>query len=347
MKDENEDRSNWKEVLIMAGDKDTGIRRRASGLLTQIFPAVKGSPGVFFDLVKLTESQDAQVREHAAELFPVAFEYSDEKQRAWDELVRLASAEDRKVRREAVLTLASGYVLVPDKEKAWKDLVRLSDHSDSFVKRAATRALGTAFFSAPDKTEAWRDLQKVTTSSYNYVRKYAFRSLAKASLWRSLRADNETTYIFGIREAVKFFKEANNVPAETSIPDFYQPFYESLLSVLFSEIPGIAKTESGRFVSKLFNKIQKSGQSVQFQEIVNQLAEILKGAGEISSADLPAQKKLLETSIQTFERFSYYLELKEEEAISSPKNVKKEQHKPGKEILERVEKRKSFLSRRP
>lgn len=337
---------NWSDVLKMAEDRDTGIRRNAADLLTRIFPDVKEKPGVFFDLIKLTESQDAQIREKAAKLFLTAFKYSDAKQRAWNELVRLASVEDRKVRREAILVLSSVYAEVPDKDKGWKDLVRLTDHSDNFVKRTATRALGQAFFNAPDKTEAWRDLHKVTVNPYTYVRKYAFQDLGKASLWRSLRAENETTYIFGIREAVKFFKEANEVPTDTKMPDFYQPFYEALLSVLFSEIPGIAKIESERYVTKLSHEIRLFGDSQQFHEIVKQLSGILKDAGDLPPGDLSAQKKLLETSIIAFEKFSYFFEIKEEESISSPKTAKKEHPNPGKEILERVERRKSFLSKR-
>jgi hypothetical protein len=346
VRSQNQDKKleNWSEILKMAGNRDTGIRRSAVDLLARIFLDVKERPGVFFDLVKLTESQDALIREKAAELFPIAFKYSDEKQRAWEELVRLSSTDDRKIRREAVLTLSSGYAKVPDKDKAWKDLVRLSDHSDNFVKRTATRALGNVFFLAPDKTEAWRDLQKVTANPYNYVRKYAFRSLGKASLWRSLRAENETTYIFGIKEAFRFFKDANEVPTDTNIPDLYQPFYEALLSILFSEIPGIAKIESELYVSKLSHEIRVSG--LQFHETINQLVELLRGAGDLPPGDLSAQKKLLETSIQTFEKFSYFFEIKEEEAISSPKTTKKEHPKPGKEILERVERRKSLLSKR-
>lgn len=333
----------WNEILKMAWDRDIGVRRRSADLLTRIFSEVKERPGVFFDLVKLTESQDAQIREKAAELFPIAFKYSDEKQRAWDELVRLASAEDRKVRREAVLALSSGYAAVPDKEKVWKDLIRLSYHSDNFVKRVATRALGDAFFYAPDKTEAWRDLQTLTANLYTYVRKYAFRSLGKASLWRSLRADSEAGYIFGLKEAVKYFKEAAEVSTDTDVPDLYHPFYEALLSILFSDIPGIAKLESERFVSKISGEIRVFGESQQFFKILNQLADLLRSSEDLPPGDLSAQKKLLETSIQTFEKFLYFFESKEEEAILAPKTAKKEHSKPGKEILERVEKKKSSL----
>jgi hypothetical protein len=343
----DEKQDNWREVIKTAGDRDTGVRRRAADLLARIFPEVKERPGVFFDLVKLTESQDAQIREKAAELFPIAFKYSDEKQRAWDELVRLASAEDRKVRKEAVLALTSGYAEVQDKGKAWKDLVRLSDHSDNFVKRAATRALGNAFFLVPDKTEAWRDLQNLTANPYAYVKRHAFRSLGKASLWRSLKAENEVVYIFGIKEAVKYFREANEVPSDTYVPDLYQPFYEALLTILFSDIPGIAKIENERYVSRLSGESRIFGESQQFFEILNQLAGLLRKAGDLTPGDLSAQKKLLETSILTFNKFSDFFVSKEEEAILAPKTLKKEHPKPGKEILERVEKKKSSLFKRP
>jgi len=339
----DEKQDTWSEVLKMAGDRDTGVRRHAAELISRIFPEVKERPGVFFDLVKLAESQDTQLRERAAELFSVAFDYSEEKRKAWDELLRLASDDDRKVRRGAILALSSGYAAVPDKEKAWNDLIRLSDHSDNFVKRVATLALGNAFFDAPDKTEAWRDLQRLTANPYTYVRKYAFRSLGKASLWRSLRADSEAGYIFGLKEAVKYFKEAAEVSTDTDVPDFYQPFYEALLSILFSDIPGIAKLESERYVSKISHEIRAVGESQQYFEILNQQASLLKNAGDLPPGDLSAQKKLLETSILTFEKFSSLFESKEEESILAPKTAKKEHPKPGKEILERVKKKKSLL----
>jgi hypothetical protein len=341
------EKQDWNKVLTMAGNRDTTVRRQAAELIFQVFQEVKGRPGVFFDLVKLTENQDAQIREKATELFPVAFEYSDDKQKAWDELVRLASSEDRKVRKGAVLALSSGYITVPDKKKAWKDLIILSDHNDNFLKRVAARALGNAFYYVPDKTEAWRNLQTLTANPYNYVRKYVFRSLGKASLWRSLRAENEVAYIFGIKEAIKFFKEAAEVPTDINAPDFYQPFYEALLSVLFSGIHGIAKIESERYVSKLSPEIRIFGESQQFFDILNQLAELLKSAGTIPSGDLSAQKSLLETSILIFEKFFHFLENKEEDAILAPKTLKKEHLKPGKDILERVERRKSFLQKKP
>ena len=159
---------------------------------------------IFYDLVRLTESQDAQIRKRAAELLAAAFAYSENKQAAWNELIKLVSVEDREVRKGAVLALSSGFAEVPDKGKAWMDLVRLSDHSDSFVQRTAAHVLGSAFFHVPDKTQAWRDLKTLTDKPYIYVRRYALRSLGKASLWRSLRAENEATYIFGLKEAVNY-----------------------------------------------------------------------------------------------------------------------------------------------
>jgi hypothetical protein len=246
------------------------------------------------------------------------------------------------VRREAVLALSYGYAEVSDKDKAWKDLVRLSDYSDNFVTRVATRALGNAFFYVIDKTEAWRDLEKVQANSYIFVRKYAFRSLGTASLWKSLRAESEVTYIFGIKEAIKFFEEADKISTDTNIPDFYQPFYEALLSVLLSEIPNITKIETERYVSRLSHEVWAFGDSQPFHDILDQLAELLKKAGELTPGDLLAQKKLLETSILIFRKFSYFFEIKEEEAILSPKIEKKGYPKPEKEIRDLL-RGKSFL----
>ncbi|HII90772.1 MAG TPA: HEAT repeat domain-containing protein, partial [Methanosarcina sp.] len=340
----------WNELLNLAGKEETGTRRNAADLLSEVFPEVEEKSTVFFDLVRLTESQDTQLRRRAAELLATAFAYCENKQAAWNELVKLVSVEDREVRKGAILALSSGYKEVPDKEKAWKDLLSFSDHSDSFVQRAATRTLGSAFFYMTDKTQAWRDLQALTDNPYVYVRKYAFRSLGKASFWRALRAENEATYIFGLKEAVNYFKEASETSIGPHIPEFYYPFYQALLFILFSDRPGIAKLESEQYLSKMTDEVKEQAESQKFLEIFGQFAGLLTQAGELSYGDLSGQKKLLEVSILLFDQFSSLFESKEEEAIFIQKSVKKE--KPvkkeysnlGKALLERVEKKKASLT---
>ena len=243
--------------LLMTGDEDTGVRKHAAETAFTYFPGVEDKSGVFFDLVRLTESQDAQLRKRAAELLAVAFEYSENKQLAWEELVRLASVEDREVRKGAVLALSSGYTEVQDKEKAWKDLLSAFGSQRQFCAEGCNEALGPAFFHVPDKTQAWRDLQALTDNPYIYVRRYAFRSLGRASLWRALRAENEAAYIFGLKEAVKYFKEAAETSVGTNIPEFYHPFYEALLFILFSDMPDRAKLESERYLSKVTGEIRE------------------------------------------------------------------------------------------
>ena len=341
----------WSELLNLTGEEETGTRRDAADLLSEVFPVVEEKSTVFFDLVKLTESQEAHLRRRAAELLASAFAYCEDKQAAWNELVRLASVEDREVRKGAILALSSGYIEVPDKEKAWKDLLSFSDHSDSFVQRAATRALGPAFFYVPDKTQAWRDLKALTDNPYVYVRRYAFRSLGRASLWRALRAENEATYIFGLKEAVNYFKEASEASIGFHIPEFYHPFYQALLFILFSDRPGIAKLENERYLSKMTDEIREKAESQKLLDIFEQFAELLTRAGKISPDDLSGQKKLLEASILLFDQFSGFFDNKEEEAIFTQKTVKKE--KPvkkeysnlGKALLERVEKKKASLTK--
>jgi hypothetical protein len=345
--------NDWSEVLKMTGDKDTDVRRRAAELLSPTLQKIEEKSGVFFDLVKLTESKDAYLRERAAELLSVAFVDSENKQEAWEELVRLASVEDSRVRKGAVLALSSGYAEAPDKEKAWEDLIRLSAHSDNFVKRIATRALGAAFFYVPDKTQAWRDLQALTDNPYVYVRRYAFRSLGRASLWRALRAENEATYIFGLKEAVKYFKEAAEISADFHIHEFYQPFYEAFLYILFSDRPGIAGLESERYLSKMAAEVRERKENPTLLKIFEQFTELLINAGNLTPGDLSAQKKLLETSILTFDKFSSLFESEEDKAILAQKTLKKEKivkkgySKLGKELLERVEEKKTSFIKKP
>lgn len=339
----------WDELLNLTRDEDTGTRKDAANLLSDVFPAIVDKSKAFFDLVKLTESQDSQLRKRAAELLAAAFAYLEDKQAAWNELVRLASVEDREVRKGAVLALSSGYKEIPDKEKGWKDLFRLSNHTDSFVQREATRALGPAFFHVPDKTQAWRDLQALTDKPYVYVRRYAFRSLGRASLWRALKAENEATYIFGLKEAVNYFKRAAEAPIGFHIPEFYHPFYQALLFILFSDRTGIAKLESERYLSKMTDEVMELGENQKLLEIFEQFAGLLRRAGNLSPGDLPGQKRLLQTSILAFDTFSNFFEEKEEEVIftqktmKKEKNVEKEYSNLGKALLEKVEKKKSSL----
>ncbi|AKB54881.1 hypothetical protein A9239_09990 [Methanosarcina sp. A14] len=341
----------WNELLNLTGEEETDTRRDAADLLSEVFPVVEEKSTVFFDLVKLTESQEAHLRRRATELLASAFAYCEDKQAAWNELVRLVSVEDREVRKGAILALSSGYIEVPDKEKAWKDLLSFSDHSDSFVQREATRALGPAFFYVPDKTQAWRDLKALTDNPYVYVRRYALRSLGRASLWRALRAENEATYIFGLKEAVNYLEEASKASIGFHIPEFYHPFYQALLFILFSDRPGIAKVESERYLSKMTDEVREQTERQKLLEIFEQFSELLTRAGRLSPGDLSGQKKLLKTSILLLDQFSGFFDNKEEMAIFAQKTVKKE--KPvkkeysnlGKALLERVEKKKASLTK--
>jgi len=322
----------WNELLKMSGDTDTGVRKGAASMLSCVFPVVEEKSTVFSDLVKLTESRDAQLRKKAAELFTVAFAYSDDKQKAWDDLLRLTSAEDREVRKGAVLALLSGYSEVPDKIKVWSELIRLSTHGDNFVQRAATRTLGHAFCYVPDKTQAWKDLQVLSGNPYIYVRMYALRSLGKASLWRALKAENEATYLFGLKEAVKYFKESAEASTSTVIPELYYPFYEAFLQILFGERS--SRLESERYISEVTHEIKYLEEDQRLLKTTEEFSELLLAAGNLTAGDLPSRKKLLETCIEVFDRASGLLDIMEEDSILEQKNLRKECSKTGKVVTE-------------
>ncbi|WP_410507084.1 HEAT repeat domain-containing protein [Methanosarcina hadiensis] len=322
----------WNELLKMSGDTDTGVRKGAASMLSRAFPVVEEKSAVFSNLVKLIESQDAHLRKKAAELFTAAFAYSDDKQKAWDDLLRLTSAEDREVRKGAVLALSSGYSKVPDKRKVWSDLIRLSAHGDNFVQRTATKTLGPAFFYVPDKTEAWKDLQVLIDNPYIYVRMYALRSLGKASLWRALHAENEAAYLFGLKEAVKYFKDSAEASTHTVIPELYYPFYNALLQILFGKRS--SGPESDRYVSEITHETRCLEEDQRLLKIMEEFSELLLAAGNLTAGDLPARKELLETCIETFERASELLDIVEEGAILEQKNLRKECSITGKVVTE-------------
>lgn len=322
----------WHELLRMSEDPDAGVRKGTAEMLPHALPAVEEKSTVFYDLIRLAESQDTQLRKRAAELLSVAFKYSDDKQRAWNDLVGLTSSEDREVRKGAVLALSSGYQEVPDKAKVWGDLIRLSAHGDSFVQRVATKTLGPAFFYVPDKTMAWRDLQTLIDNPYVYVRRYALRSLGRASLWRALKAENEATYLFGLKEAVKYFKEAAEASVGITIPEFYHPFYEALLQILFGDRS--SKLESERYLSDVTRGIGDLEENRKLLETLEEFAGLLQAAGDLSAEDLSARKKLLENSIGAFDRASGLFEAIEEDYILAQKTFSKDYQKAGKVVTE-------------
>jgi HEAT repeat protein len=330
----------WHELLKMSEDTDTGVRKGTASLLSYVFPAIEEKSAVFFDLVRLTESQDAQLRKKAAELLATAFKYSDDKQKAWNDLLMLTSAGDREVRKGAILALSSGYSEVPDKRKAWTDLMRLSNHSDSFVQRVVARSLGSAFFYMPDKTEAWRDMKGLIDSPYVYVRRYSLRSLGRASLWRALRAENEATYLFGLKEAIKYFKKAAETSVDIAVPEFYYPFYEALLQILFNERP--FRRESEWYLSEVTGEIMELEEDQRLIKAVEELTELLREAEDLTPGDLLAQKKLLEACIGAFDRASGLFDSMEEDAIVAQKTHKKEYKNVGNMVLE--QKLKQILS---
>ena len=330
----------WNELLKTSEDTDTGVRKGTASLLSHVFPAVEEKPEVFFDLIRLTESQDAQLRKRAAELLAIAFKYSDDKQKAWNDLLMLTSTGDREVRKGAILALLSGYSEVPDKRKAWTDLMRLSNHSDSFVQRVVTRSLGYAFFYMPDKTQAWRDMKGLINSPYIYVRRYSLRSLGRASLWRALRAENEATYLFGLKEAIKYFKKATETSVDIVVPEFYYPFYEALLQILFNERP--FRRESEWYLSEVTSEIMDLEEDQRLIETVEELTGLLREAEDLTPGDLPAQKKLLGACIKTFDRVSGIFDAMEEDAILAQKTIKKEYKKVGNTVME--QKLKQILS---
>ncbi|MFY9201035.1 MAG: HEAT repeat domain-containing protein [Methanosarcina flavescens] len=330
----------WNELLKISGDTDTGVRKGAASMLSRVFPVVEEKSTVFSDLVKLAESPDSLLRKKAAELFTVAFAYSDDKQKTWNDLMRLTSAEDREVRKEAVLALSSGYSEVPDKAKVWSDLIRLSTHGDNFVQRVATRTLGSAFFYVPDKTQALKDLQVLIGNPYIYVRMYALRSLGKASLWKALKAENEATYLFGLKEAVKYFKDSTEASTSTAIPGLYYPFYNALLQILFGRRS--SRLESEQYISEVTHEIKYLEEDKRLLKIMEEFSDLLLSAGNLTAGDLPARKKLLEASIEAFDRASGILDIMEEDAILEQKNLRKECSITGKVITE--QKLKEILS---
>ena len=281
----------WKDLHRLTGDQDGAVRWFAASSLEDAFPNLPDKEAAWKDLHRLAGAQDKEVRGRAASALGAAFPNLPDKEAAWKDLHRLAGAQDSEVRRWAALALGAAFPKVPDKEAAWKDLHRLAGDQDSEVRRWAASALGTAFPKVPDKEAAWNDLIKLIEDQEREVRCPSYHSLGRISIFRATEDDGG--FKVHLEEAIEFFKKSSEEAKYFNPAAFCLPFYRSLHSLLFTEVP--REDEVQRYLAEAKEAIEASESKEVLLEAVNNLSKALQEVRAYSVDDILLRRRDLKS----------------------------------------------------
>ncbi len=278
----------WQVLRSLTQDTDIDVRWSAAGALEAVFPQVPDRDQAWQDLISLTQDEDSHVRWSAADALGTAFSQAPDKEQAWQVLRSLTQDEDRFVRESAAGALGSAFSHVPDKEQAWQDLISLTQDEDRFVRERAAGALGSAFSHVPDKEQAWQVLHSLTQDENSNVRSTSNHSLGRISILRATESDDEfRTYL---EEAIEFFRRSSEEAEKYFNPAaFCLPFYLSLHSLLFTEIP--REDEVQRYLAEAKEAIEASESREVLLEAVNNLSKALQEIRSYSIDDITLRKR--------------------------------------------------------
>ena len=314
----------WQDLISLTQDEDRFVRERAAGALKAVFQQVPDRDQAWQDLISLTQDTDIDVRRSAIEALGTAFSQAPDKEQAWQVLRSLTQDTDIDVRWSAAGALEAVFPQVPDRDQAWQDLISLTQDEDSHVRWSAADALGTAFSQAPDKEQAWQVLRSLTQDEDRFVRESAAgalgsafshvpdkeqawqvlhsltqdensnvrstsnHSLGRISILRATESDDEfRTYL---EEAIEFFRRSSEEAEKYFNPAaFCLPFYLSLHSLLFTEIP--REDEVQRYLAEAKEAIEASESREVLLEAVNNLSKALQEIRSYSIDDITLRKR--------------------------------------------------------
>ena len=235
----------------------------------------------------MAQDEDSNVRRSAADALGSAFSQVPNKDQAWEDLHRLAQDEDKNVRWSAAHAMGSAFNLISAKDQAWEDLHRLAQDEDKNVRWSAAHAMGSAFNLISAKDQAWEDLYRLTQDNYSYVRCTSNHSLGRISILRATESDYE--FRTCLEEAIEFFRRSSDEAKLFNPSSFCLPFYRSLHSLLFTEIP--KDEEVQRYLSKAKEAIKTSESREVLLEAVNNLSKALQEVRAYSIEDILLRKR--------------------------------------------------------
>ena len=263
-------------------DEYSLVRLRAADALVLVFALVPNKSQAQKDLHKLTQDRDNLVRWRAADALVLVFGLVPNKSQAWVDLIRLAKDEDFIVMKRPASALGEVFGLVPDKSQAQEDLHRLAQDEDGIMRWSAADALGSAFSKVPDKDQAWQDLHRLAQDENSDVRCISNHSLGRISILRATKTDDE--FRNHLEEAIEFFRRSSEEAKYTNPADFCLPFYRSLHSLLFTDIP--REDEVQRYLADAKEAIKASESREVLLEAVNNLSKALQEVRTYSIDDI-------------------------------------------------------------
>ena len=267
------------------------MRWEAALALGTAFPNVPDKEAAWRDLHRLAGDQDSEVRGRAASALRAAFPNVPDKEAAWKDLHKLAGDQDSEVRGRAASALGAAFPNVPDKEAAWKDLHKLAGDQDKEVRGRAASALGAAFPNVPDKEAGWKDLIKLIEDQEREVRCPSYHSLGRISIFRATEDDGG--FKVHLEEAIEFFKKSSEEAKYFNPAAFCLPFYRSLHSLLFTEVP--REDEVQRYLAEAKEAIEASESKEVLLEAVNNLSKALQEVRAYSIDDILLRRRDLKS----------------------------------------------------
>ena len=277
----------WVDLIRLAKDEDFIVRSRPANALGKVFDQVPDKSQAQEDLHRLAQDDDDNIRSGAAYALGSAFSEIPEKDQAEEDLHRLAQDEDGYVRSRAAGALGLAFSLVPDKSQAWMDLHRLAQDEGGYVRSRAAGALGLAFSLVPDKDQAWMDLHRLAQDEDSEVRCASYHSLGRISILRATESDGD--FRTHLEEAIKFFRRSSEDAEYFNPASFCLPFYQSLHSLLFTEMQ--REDEVQRYLAEAKEAIASSESREVLLEAVNNLSKALHEVRSYSIDDITLRKR--------------------------------------------------------
>jgi HEAT repeat protein len=285
--------SAWLSLHRLTQDNEAEVRVVAAKALGLAFPYVPDKILAWQDLHKLIRDENKDVVRMAAKSLGLAFSHMPYRNMAWQDLHNLAINQNDSIRSEAAGAIGSAFLYIPNREQAWQDLHNLIKDQNCFAKREATRALGLAFPILPNKDKAMQDLHTITEDADKYSRCSSHYALGRASIFFATEAQDLDEFKGKLEEAIEFFSESSKEYEFRNPAAFCLPFYRSLHSFLFTEVP--KEEEVQKYLDDAKEAIEASESKEVLLEAVNNLSKALQEVRTYSIDDIILRKRDLKS----------------------------------------------------
>jgi HEAT repeat protein len=277
----------WEDLIRLTADLYIDVGSIASEALGKAFQYLTDRDAAWKDLHRLTIDQEIEIKSSVAGSIGQAFPYLNDNGEAWKDLHRLTEDQDSHVRYRAAGALGKSFQHLPDKDAAWKDLHRLTGDQDSSVRRGAAGALGAAFQHLTDRDAAWKDLQRLTQDDDSGVRCISYHSLGRMSIFKATEEEGE--FKAHLEAAIGFFRRSSEEATYFNPAAFCLPFYSSLHSLIFTEVP--REEEVQKYLAAAKEAIEGSESREVLLEAVNNLSKALQEVRTYSIDDIILRRR--------------------------------------------------------